>query len=125
MTETPALKRPEEIKATYLKLIDRHLDDLLHGRVSEMQEIEDFADQLHIHPIHLSNTIKALTGTSPCGLYQVKIMEAAQKLLADPRVTIRQIAFLLTFEPSQFTKWFKRFQGITPKQFRAQLLNGQ
>jgi AraC family transcriptional regulator of adaptative response / methylphosphotriester-DNA alkyltransferase methyltransferase len=61
------VKLSDRIKASNVKLIDQHLDDLLYGRVTELREIEDFAGQLHIHPTHLSNTIKALPSTSPCG----------------------------------------------------------
>ena len=113
--------RPEEIKTAYLQLIDKHLDDLLHNRADCMMEIEDFANALHIHPVHLSGTIKELTGISPCGLYQPKILKAAKRLLIEDRRSIRDIALQLTFEPSHFTKWFKKMTGVTPGQLRKSL----
>ena len=114
----PATTRPELILADYIRLIDEHLDNLVNLKADHMFEIADFAEQLHIHPTHLSNTIHELTGTSPCGLYQPRILEVARRLLAQPSYTIRQIALLLTFEPSQFTKWFRRFTGQTQQQYR-------
>lgn len=99
-------------------LIAQHLDDLVKGKITDMYEIEQFAELMHIHPTHLSNTIKELTGTSPCGIYQPMILEVAKKLLTDPVLSIRDVAFTLSFEPSQFTKWFKRFTGETPKAYR-------
>ncbi|WP_158796103.1 helix-turn-helix transcriptional regulator [Pedobacter sp. L105] len=116
------MARPEQIKDEFLTLIDRHLDDLVHLRVTEMMEIKDFAETLHIHPTHLSNTIKELCGTSPCGLYQPKILRVAQELLADTNFSIHETALRLSFEPSQFTKWFKQLTGITPKAYRTQIL---
>jgi AraC family transcriptional regulator, regulatory protein of adaptative response / methylphosphotriester-DNA alkyltransferase methyltransferase len=116
------LKQSVAIKEKYEKLIDMQLDDLLKGRADQMQEIGDFAEQLHLHPTHFSNTIKELTGSSPCGIYQLRILETAERLLADPDLSIRRIALMLTYEPSQFIKWFKRFRGITPKEYRAQIL---
>jgi AraC-like DNA-binding protein len=113
--------RPQELKELFIKLIDEHLDDLVHGRVTEMYEIEQFAELMFIHPTHLSNTIKDLTGTSPCGILQPKIIEIAQKLLSNPALPIRNVAFILSFEPSQFTKWFKRLTGETPKAYRSSL----
>lgn len=115
------MSRPEEIHQEFLALIDRHLDDLVHQRATEMLEIEDFAEKLHIHPTHLSNTIKELSGISPCGLYQPKILAVAQQLLSDPALTIRDTALRLSFESSQFTKWFKQLSGITPKTYRTQI----
>jgi len=122
MEKTVLLKRPEQIKEHYLQLIDRHLDELIHGKVTDMLEIEDFADLMFIHPTHLSNTIKAISGSSPCGLYQVKILEVAKILLDDHKQSIREIAFLLTYDPSNFTKWFKKYSGLTPKQYRKEQL---
>jgi len=80
-----------------------------------MLEIEDFAEQLHIHPTHLSNTIKEQAGTSPCGLYQPRILYTARQLLSNRQLSIREIAY----EPSHFTKWFKQMTENTPKAYRA------
>ena len=54
--------RQHEITSNYLSEIDKHLSDIVEGRATEMFEIKEFADILHIHPTHLSNTIKLATG---------------------------------------------------------------
>lgn len=110
--------RQHEITADFLAVIDRHLADLLAGRVTDMYEIRDIADELHIHPTHLSNTIKLTTGKAPCYFFEAKIMTIARTMLQDTHRTIADIAATLTFDPSNFTKFFKRFQGMTPKQYR-------
>jgi len=115
------LARQHEITVDYLKAVDKHLDDLMNDRVMDMLEIRDFADQLHIHPIHLSNTIKLATGKSPCWFFEEKIMTIAKNMLADQRLSINQVATRLTFDPSNFTKFFKRFEGVTPRQYREEL----
>ena len=114
-----ALTRPEQLEDEYIRLIDQHLIDLVDHNATEMHEIEDFAALLFIHPIHLSNTIKDFTGVSACEIYQTKIMAVAKGLLYNSHLSIRQIALTLTFEPSQFTKWFKKYAGSTPKQYRV------
>ncbi len=73
----------------------------------------------HIHPIHLSNTIKNSTGKSACYFYQNKILESAKTLLIKSNKPIQDTAYLLTYDPSNFTKAFKRVAGMTPIQFRA------
>ncbi|NOW98703.1 helix-turn-helix transcriptional regulator [Mucilaginibacter sp. SG564] len=110
--------RPQQLTEAFTLMVDQHLDDLIHHRATEMWEIEQFADLLHVHPIHLSNTIKDATGVSPCGIYQARIVKIARQLLADKTYTIRNIALTLDFEPSQFTKWFRRFNGVSPKEYR-------
>lgn len=114
------LARQHEITADFLRLIDVHLADVVAGRTLEMLEIRDFADQLHIHPTHLSNTIKLTTGHSPCYYFEARIMDVARQQLLDPARSVAAIAAGLTFDPSNFTKFFKRFAGCTPKQYREQ-----
>ncbi|WCT12087.1 helix-turn-helix domain-containing protein [Mucilaginibacter jinjuensis] len=111
--------RPEEITRDFLYEVDKHLQDIVTGKAIEMYEIETFADLLHIHPTHVSNTIKQYTGKSPCHFYQEKIMEVAKQLLTTTDQSIRDIAFLMTYDPSNFSKVFKRFVGVTPKQYRT------
>ena len=115
------LARQHEITADFLRLIDVHLADVVAGRTLEMLEIRDFADQLHIHPTHLSNTIKLTTGHSPCYYFEARIMDVARQQLLDPARSVAAIAAGLTFDASNFTKFFKRFAGCTPKQYREQV----
>jgi AraC family transcriptional regulator of adaptative response / methylphosphotriester-DNA alkyltransferase methyltransferase len=115
------LARRDEIFADYIKELDKHLDDVMHDRVTEMFEIRDFAEILHIHPTHLTNTIKLTTGKSPCFFFEEKIMNLAKGML-QRNVPIKQVAFKLTFDASNFTKFFKRFEGVTPKQYKEGLL---
>jgi AraC family transcriptional regulator of adaptative response / methylphosphotriester-DNA alkyltransferase methyltransferase len=107
--------RQHEITADFMKEIDKHLDEILAGRADDMFEIQDVAAIMHIHPTHLSNTIKLTTGHSPCFYFENKILDKAKAMLADNK---------LTYDPSNFTKFFKHFEGITPKQYREQVLSG-
>jgi AraC-like DNA-binding protein len=114
--------RSEEIFEKYLQLIDEHLQHVLDGKVDEMLELHAIAGRLFIHPTHLSNVIKNLTGKHPCYFYEHKILEAAKSLLHDRQHSIADVARILTYEPSNFTKWFKVYAGIKPSQYRKQLL---
>jgi AraC family transcriptional regulator of adaptative response / methylphosphotriester-DNA alkyltransferase methyltransferase len=115
------LARQHEIYADYLREIDRHLDDLVAGRATEMFEVRDLASVLCIHPTHLSNTIKLVTGHAPCQDFQLRILAVAQQLLRDTDQSVAAIAATLTYDPANFTKFFKRFGGCTPKQYREQV----
>lgn len=117
--------RQHEITAEFLTIIDRHLSDIVEGRVTDMYEIRDIANEMNIHPTHLSNTIKLATGKSPCFFFEARIMVIAQSMLRANQRSIADIAATLTFDPSNFTKFFKRFQGITPKQYREEMLQQQ
>jgi AraC family transcriptional regulator of adaptative response / methylphosphotriester-DNA alkyltransferase methyltransferase len=115
------LARQHEITADYRRLVASHVADIAAGRAIEMLEIRDFASQLCIHPTHLSNTIKLTTGQPPCYFFEAEILAVAQGLLRDTTRSVADIAASLTYDPSNFTKFFKRFTGLTPKQYREQL----
>ena len=115
------LARQHEIYADYLRAVDQHLADLVAGRATEMFEIRDLAGVMCIHPTHLSNTIKLVTGNSPCHDFQQRILAVAQQLLRDTDQPVAAVAATLTYDPANFTKFFKRFGGCTPKQYREQV----
>lgn len=113
------LARQHEITTDFLTAVDHHLENILSGKEDQMFEIRDFAALLHIHPIHLSNAIKSATGYSPCYFMENRLMEISKLMLQQINIPIAEIARTLTYDPSNFTKFFKRFSGQTPKQYRA------
>ena len=112
------VRRPKELTAAYLKALDRHMDEFRSGTADRAWEISDFAEKLFVHPTHLSNTVQEVTGSSPCDLYEERLMDVARELLTTLPSSAAEIARQLTMDPSNFGKWFKRFEGITPKQYR-------
>jgi len=108
----------EEITAAYLNALDSHLADIVEGRANDMKEINEIAEVLNIHPTHLSNTIKLATGKSACCFYEHKIIDLAKSLLQETTKNITEIARLLTYEPSNFTKFFNAYVNKTPGQYR-------
>jgi AraC-like DNA-binding protein len=119
------LARQLEITEDYLLALDKHLLDIVEGRATTMFEIRDFAAILHIHPTHLSDTIKFATGNTACYYFEEKILDIAKSMLEQNNASINSIATLLTYDPSNFTKFFKRFTNMTPKDYREQSLQKQ
>lgn len=115
------VSRQAEITNQYLDELDKHIRAILAGTMLEMYEIRDFARILCIHPVHLSNTVRLHTGKSPCAFCVERLMDESKKMLDSP-MSITAIATTLLFDPSNFTKFFKRFAGVTPSQYRQQLL---
>ena len=112
------MNRPNEITEHFILELEKHLQALKDGKAESTFEIGDIASLLYIHPVHLSNTIKQVLGKSPCDMYEEKLMEIAKEMILTTTVPIAEIARRLTFDPSNFSKFFKHFEGITPKQFR-------
>ncbi len=115
------LSRQAEITESFLQVMNKHMDDFMAGRVAEMFHIKDIASIMCLHPVHISNVIKLHTGFHPCHFYELRIMQEAKTLLADPTLSISNVASRLTYDTSNFTKFFKEFEGITPTEYRKKL----
>lgn len=113
------MTRPQEIVREYLRELDNHVLRLKNGETQEVLEVKEFAEILHIHPGHLSNTIQEQLGQSPCSLFEERLMKVSKELILETDLSIAEIARRLTYDPSNFSKFFKHFEGITPGQFRA------
>ena len=111
--------RQKEIVAQYLQELDKHLTDLKDGKADKTFEIKDLADLLFVSPKHLSNTIQEVLGKSPCDIYEERLIEISKALLLTTNHTISHIAQTLTFDPSNFTKFFKSYVGLTPSHFKS------
>jgi len=121
ITTAPVLSaRKKEITRQYIAELDTHILELKEGKVDRAKEIRDFAAIMHIHPVHLSNTIKEVTGESTCQLYEQRLLAVSKELLLTTSLSVAQIARQLTYDPSNFTKFFKAYAGTTPKKFRDQ-----
>ncbi|GAB4093679.1 helix-turn-helix domain-containing protein [Flaviaesturariibacter terrae] len=113
--------RQQELTNRYLAALDQHMSELRAGTTERALEIRDLAALLHVHPVHLSNTIKEVTGRSTCDHYEERLLALSRELLRDSTLAIGAIARQLTYDPSNFTKFFKAFTGMTPKQYRNSL----
>ncbi|TDQ11736.1 helix-turn-helix domain-containing protein [Pedobacter metabolipauper] len=120
---TEYVSRKAEILARFKQVLEDHLDDFMAGRIEKMHEIKEIANIMGLHPVHLSKVIKLETGHHACYFYEQRILLEAKKLLADTTLPIGMIAHRLDYDVSNFTKFFKRFTGITPSSFRKSIAN--
>jgi AraC family transcriptional regulator, regulatory protein of adaptative response / methylphosphotriester-DNA alkyltransferase methyltransferase len=120
-TTTIISSRQKEIVLQYITELDKHMQELKAGQVEIMHEISDFANILHIHPVHLSNTVKQVTGRSSCDLFEERLVNLSKELLATTSLPVAGIARQMTYDPSNFTKFFKKYVGMTPKKYRDSL----
>lgn len=115
------LNRQQEITDNFLYQMNKHMDEFMAGNVEEMLSLKDIASMMCLHPVHISNVIKLYTGFHPCHFYELRILNEAKKLLADYSLTITDVARRLTYDNSNFTKYFKEYAGMTPTAYRKML----
>ena len=113
-------KRSKEITENYFQFLDAHIADVISGSAPDFMEINQIASELFVSHKHLSDTVQKETGNHPCHFYDLKIIEEAKKMLCKTDWSVSEIAKTLTYDPSNFSKFFKKFMGQTPGQFRKE-----
>jgi AraC family transcriptional regulator, regulatory protein of adaptative response / methylphosphotriester-DNA alkyltransferase methyltransferase len=113
-----ATVRQMQIVEQFILELAKHMNDLELGQVNDKYTVQQFAELLHLHPIHFTNVIKKATSRTPCDFYKESLIETAKRLLSDHSLSIARVAERLTFDPSNFSKFFKRMTGESPKQYR-------
>lgn len=124
MVKLPAVhvSRQAEIVTRFKQVLDSHLDDFLAGRVAKLYELKELAALVYLHPVHLSQVLKRETGHHACYFYEQRMVLEAKRLLAATALPIGIIAHKLDYDVSNFTKFFKRFTGMTPSAYRKSIL---
>lgn len=102
----------------YLTFLDQHLKELLEGKVQDFLTLKQISSELAISYQHLTDTVKKNTGKHPCYFYETKILDEAKKLLREDHLKPASVAKILMYDPSNFSKFFKRWTGKTPGQFK-------
>lgn len=111
--------RSGEIVRLFKQSLDKHFRSIATGEKATSLDVKDFAYELNISQNHLAKTIRSETGKSVSAWIDERIIAEAQSLLLQTDLPINDIAYRLTFkEPTNFTKYFKKFTGVTPKNYR-------
>ena len=86
--------------------------------------IEDIAEELNISKSKLYRNIKNTSGISANQLIRKLRIERSKELLLKSNFSISEICYNVGFSsPSYFTKRFKEYTGMVPKQFKFKHLN--
>lgn len=112
--------RSREITENYFHFLDQHIDDVISGKAMVFMEINQIASELFISHKHLTDTVQQETGNHPCHFYDLKIIDQAKIILKETDKSVSETARILTYDPSNFSKFFKKFTGQTPGEFKKE-----
>jgi AraC-like DNA-binding protein len=86
--------------------------------------VQHMAEQLHLSPKYLSDLLKQESGKTALEHIHIHLISEAKNLLIGKDQSVSEIAYELGFENmSYFSKLFKREVGLSPVQFKRQLMN--
>lgn len=79
-----------------------------------------YAERLQVTPQYLSTVVKEVTGKNAIDIIAHVVLVDARRKLRSTGMTIQEIGYSLNFpNPSFFGKYFKRYTGVTPQQYRT------
>lgn len=117
----PHAKKINE-SATRSMRIANDFKHLVEKNFIHQREVQVYAEQLHITPKHLADTVKNITGKSPRELINDTLLLEAKVLLGSTSKTVTEIAHELNFEDqSHFSHFIKQHTGHSPLQLRKKL----
>jgi AraC-like DNA-binding protein len=107
--------QPEDYKEHYFL----HFIELVNKYCTTEHNVSFYAGQLNISPNRLSAVIKAYSGKTVMQWLHHRLVLQAKVLLQNSQLSIGNIASCLGFKnQAEFTRFFKRATGISPKDYR-------
>lgn len=105
--------------SNYYKMIKMTVD-WLEKHYSDDIGLKDIAEYAGVSSQYLNSLFRETFHTSPYSfLIQLRIREAKRILLANPELSLKEVAHLVGFkDPSHFGATFKRIEKMTPKKYR-------
>lgn len=109
--DSPRYNRNQEIVKELVRIIVQYY--------KTERNVSFYAEKLHLSPQHLSTTVKKVTGKTLTDILSSFIIRDAQAKLRSTDMTVQEVAYSLNFSDiSFFGKYFKRYTGMSPKQYR-------
>lgn len=98
----------------------------IFSHLYEPIHLQDLAKETKLNADYLSQLFKKEIGCSPVVYIQQQRIDEAKKLISLSHYSLAEISTLLQFhDQSYFTKIFKRYTGVTPKQYQKNRTGGE
>ena len=120
------IHRRESGSKTVSKFSDALADYINGGLIISqgLPTVSKLASQLNLSARYLSDLLKQETGKTAIELIHIYLIGEAKNRLTASDDTIAEIAYALGFEnPPYFSRLFKKQTGLSPNQFKKDLLN--
>ncbi len=109
----------QQIQSTQAVALTNQFKELLFYNVRTKHLVADYAALLNITPNHLNRVVKRVTGKTPKKWIDETLIMEAKALLYQTDLSISEIAAAIgVFDPSYFSRLFKKVAGLTPSAFR-------
>lgn len=101
----------------------RNLLKLLNIHFKEAHDVNFYADKLFMSTRNLNNICQAVLGQSVSEIVENRKLTEAKNLLMTTELTVSEVGYEIGYkENTNFTHAFKRKTGITPTDFRKEMI---
>lgn len=112
-------KAPEKTVLAKNELISKKFSQLVMQNYNKERNVTFYAQKLSITPSHLCTTVKQVTGKTCLDIISAMVIMDAKAQLKSTNLSIQSIAYSLNFtNMSFFGKYFKRYVGVGPLEYR-------
>lgn len=92
---------------------------LFQSRITEAVHLPEIAGEIGISPEHLIRLFSERFGVTPMQYFRRLKLETAGSMLINSRLSIKEISWDLGYaNPFHFSRSFKSFSGVSPRDFR-------
>jgi len=99
----------------FLRLLEQH--------VGELKLPKEYAELLFVTPNHLNAVCKEVLGRTAGEVIRHRVILEAKRLMVNQELSISEIGYKLNFsDNSYFSKFFSKYAGVSPEEFRARQL---
>jgi len=124
--EQTEFKTKDNITRQNSNTLIREFQKLIEKKFVTARLPGEYAEFLHITPNHLNALSKEHLGKQAGEVIRDRIILEAKRLLVSLDLTVSEIAYQLNFnDNSYFTKFFRKYAGITPEAFRKKSMSEQ
>lgn len=96
---------------------------LLTTKAAEHRDVEWYAQYFNLSPKQFATKIRRVVGHNPSEMIERAVIQCAKNLLATTPLSSSEISERLNFAtPSFFCRYFKRYTGVTPQEWREKNL---
>jgi len=98
---------------------------LVQAHAADGWTVPEYARELGVRVERLSRACRAIAGRSPMRMVHDRRMAEAKRSLMYTAMSVQEVAFSLGFDdPAYFTRFFVRWEGRSPIQFRRSARRG-
>ena len=114
--------RPAAASGGRAAQLANQFQELLLAHFRHQHQVAEYAALLHVSPNHLNKAVKAATGKSPTKWIDEAIVLEAKVLLHQSALPVATVAAEVgLLDPSYFSRLFKKYEGVTPLEFRRRI----